>query len=85
MAAPPDGIEYFFDKEWSDGLPVVPPTGERLAAMLAGTTRDPEELIGLGRMGGKLAVQAMEKGHRVAGYSAKDVPEHLSLLLVNER
>ena len=43
----PDGIEYFFEKEWSDGLPVVPPTAERLAAMLAATARDPEELIGL--------------------------------------
>lgn len=42
-----DGVEYFFEKEWSDGLPVVPPTAERLAAMLAATPRDPEELIGL--------------------------------------
>lgn len=42
-----DAVEYFFSKEWSDGLPVVPPTGERLAAMLAATQRDPEELIGL--------------------------------------
>ena len=47
MSAPPDAIEYFFDKEWSDGLPVVPPTEERVAAMLAGGSRDPEELIGL--------------------------------------
>ena len=42
-----DGVEYFFGKEWSDGLPVVPPTEERLAAMLAATRRDPEEAIGL--------------------------------------
>jgi hypothetical protein len=39
-------IENFFDKEWSDGLPVVPPTEERLAAMLAATPRNPDELIG---------------------------------------
>jgi hypothetical protein len=39
-------IENFFDKEWSDGLPVVPPTEERLAAMLAATPRDPDELVG---------------------------------------
>jgi hypothetical protein len=42
-----DPVEYFFAKQWSDGLPVVPPTEERLGAMLAGTRRDPEELIGL--------------------------------------
>jgi hypothetical protein len=39
-------IEFFFDKEWSDGLPVIPPTEERLAAMLAATPRGPDELIG---------------------------------------
>jgi len=42
-----DPVEYFFDKEWSDGLPVVVPTAERLAAMLGATRRDPEEMIGL--------------------------------------
>jgi hypothetical protein len=42
-----DAVEYFFEKEWSDGLPVVPPTEERLAVMLLATRRDPEELIGL--------------------------------------
>jgi len=47
MSGQPDAVEYFFDKEWSDGLPVVPPTEERLAAMLAATRRDPAEVIGL--------------------------------------
>jgi len=42
-----DAIEHFFSKQWSDGLPVVPPTEARLAAMLAATPRAPEELIGL--------------------------------------
>src|SRR5512134_222519 len=46
MTASPDAIEFFFEKEWSDGLPVVPPTEERLAAMLSATRRDPQELIG---------------------------------------
>lgn len=41
-----DPVEFFFGKEWSDGLPVVPPTEERLAAMLNGTRRDPDEVIG---------------------------------------
>ena len=42
-----DSFEFFFEKEWSDGLPVVPPTEERLAAMLTATRRDPNEEIGL--------------------------------------
>jgi hypothetical protein len=41
-----DPVEFFFAKQWSDGLPVVPPTEERLAAMLAATSRDPDEVLG---------------------------------------
>ena len=46
MAASEDPFEFFFDKPWSDGLPVVTPTEERLERMLAGTRRDPEEIVG---------------------------------------
>jgi hypothetical protein len=38
--------EALFDRGWSDGLPVVPPTPERVARMLEGTTRDPTEVLG---------------------------------------
>jgi hypothetical protein len=41
-----DDIETCFDQDWSDGLPVVPPTQVRLMRMLAGTHRDPQEYIG---------------------------------------
>jgi hypothetical protein len=41
-----DDIEYCFERGWSDGLPVVPPTQERLYRMLAGTNRTSEEIIG---------------------------------------
>ena len=41
-----DEFEFFLDKEWSDGLPVVTPTEARVAHMLTGTTRDADELIG---------------------------------------
>ena len=41
-----DDIEACFDQDWSDGLPVVPPTEVRLMRMLAGTHRDPQEYIG---------------------------------------
>jgi hypothetical protein len=41
-----DPIEACFERGWSDGLPVVPPTRERVFAMLKGTTRSPQEIVG---------------------------------------
>lgn len=40
-----DEIESAFERGWSDGLPVVPPTAERVLAMLEGTTRKPDEIV----------------------------------------
>lgn len=34
-----DEIEAMYDRGWSDGLPLVPPTEARVMAMLAGTTK----------------------------------------------
>ncbi|MEM7465908.1 MAG: thioredoxin family protein, partial [Pseudomonadota bacterium] len=41
-----DDIEYCFDRGWSDGLPLVPPTEARVYRMLQGTKRDPQEVLG---------------------------------------
>jgi hypothetical protein len=38
--------EYFLEKEWSEGLPIVPPTVERVEKFLKFTDRAPEEIIG---------------------------------------
>ena len=43
MASAIDEFQFFLEKEWSDGFPVVTPTEERVAWMLTGTRRDPEE------------------------------------------
>ena len=40
-----DETEAFFDRGWTDGLPIVPPTEARVLAMLEGTTRDPQEIV----------------------------------------
>ena len=40
-----DLIEVCYENGWTDGLPVVPPTPERVDHMLSGTDRDPDELI----------------------------------------
>jgi len=42
-----DDIESCFERGWSDGLPLVPPTEERVVRMLQGTTRQPDEVVGL--------------------------------------
>lgn len=42
-----DDIEACYDREWSDGLPVVPPTPERVVRMLAGTHRRPDDVVGI--------------------------------------
>ena len=42
-----DEIEACFERGWSDGLPVVPPTEARVLRMLAGTTREPDEVVGV--------------------------------------
>jgi hypothetical protein len=42
-----DEIEAIYERGWTDGLPVVPPTQRRVLRMLGGTTRDPKEVIGL--------------------------------------
>lgn len=41
-----DPIEVAYERGWSDGLPVVPPTEVRVLRMLHGTTRAPDHVIG---------------------------------------
>ena len=40
-----DPFEFMFERGLTDGLPVVPPTPERVMRMLSGTRRDPQEVI----------------------------------------
>ena len=42
-----DDHELAFQRGWSDGLPVVPPTEDRVLRMLGGTTRSPDEIVGV--------------------------------------
>ena len=45
LAALEDEWEAMWDRGWSDGLPVVPPTEARVLRMLEGTTRAPSEIV----------------------------------------
>lgn len=39
--------EFLYDQGLTDGLPVIPPTPERVLRMLAGTTRDAQDLVAI--------------------------------------
>ena len=41
-----DPVEVCYGRGWTDGLPVTPPTDERVLAMLGGTRRRPDEIVG---------------------------------------
>ncbi|MBT4492527.1 MAG: thioredoxin, partial [Gammaproteobacteria bacterium] len=47
LANEEDVIEACFDRDWSDGLPVVPPTRERVLRMLTGTSRPADDIVGV--------------------------------------
>ena len=63
--------DYFYERGWTDGLPIVPPTEARVQAMLAGMAwRAADEVIGIvpPRMGNaslrRIAVNAVMAGCR---------------------
>jgi hypothetical protein len=45
IASADDIAEFMFDQGFSDGLPLVPPTAERVLRMLRGTVRDSQEIV----------------------------------------
>ncbi len=42
-----DFHRLFLESGWTDGMPIVLPTEERVAEMLTGTDRDPQEFVGM--------------------------------------
>jgi hypothetical protein len=73
-----DVFEAMEERGWTDGLPVVPPTRERVVRMLEGTRRDPQEVVAVVPPDlvectvEKVAVNAVLAGCR---------PEHLPVVL----
>jgi len=70
--------QLFLDNRWGDGLPLVPPTPERVKWMLSGTSRSSEEIIGKVAPGkgvatvGKIAINAVMAGAK---------PEYLPVII----
>ena len=70
-----DEFEFFLEKEWSDGLPVVTPTEARLKWMLAGTRRDPEEVVGPIPPAMEVATVRADRPSGVSGRRSTRVPK----------
>ena len=41
-----EALEFYFDKGWTDGLPVVPPTVDTVGRFLEFAGRSPSEILG---------------------------------------
>src|SRR3954452_14143783 len=42
VATSTDLVEFYYDRGWSDGLPVVPPTQDKINAVVAALGGDPQ-------------------------------------------
>ena len=78
IAALSDEWEDMWDRGWSDGLPVVPPTETRVLRMLEGTARDPQETVAV--VPPDLAECSVEKV-AVNAVMAGCRPEHLPVVI----
>jgi len=73
-----DDVEAMYARGWTDGLPVVPPTEERVLRMLAGTRRSPDEVVAV--VPPDLVPCTVEKV-AVNAVMAGCLPEHLPVVL----
>ena len=73
-----DEVEFMFDQGFSDGLPLVPPTPERVLAMLSGTKRDAQEVLGeMAPNMGEVTIEKVAINAVMAGCK----PEYLPVVL----
>ena len=70
-----DVQEALHERGLTDGLPVVPPTPERVVAMLAGTSCDPQQLVGVvPPYGGRATVEKVAVNAVMAGCAPEMLP-----------
>ncbi|MFH1486589.1 MAG: hypothetical protein ABIH46_11005 [Chloroflexota bacterium] len=70
--------QLFQQRGWTDGLPIVPPTEERVQRMLAGTTRRADE--SLGAMPPRFGEATIEK-IAICAVMAGCLPEYMPILV----
>ena len=68
----------FLERHWADGLPIVPPTKEAVNWMLTGTSRSPDEVVGIvATKGGKATIRKIAANAVMAGAR----PEYLPVII----
>jgi len=77
-AAAEEFNDIFLNNRWGDGLPLVPPTPERVRWMLSGTKRKPDEV--LGKINPKQGVATIEK-IAINAVMAGAKPEYLPVII----
>jgi hypothetical protein len=73
-----DVQEHFHRKLWTDGLPIVPPTRERVDAFLSFTPRKPDDVIGVVPQEGR---EASILSIAINGAMAGCRPEYMPILV----
>ena len=73
-----DLLEYCHEQGWTDGLPVVPPTTQRVEAMLSTVKKDAKEVLGVfPPIGGQVTVEKVAINAVMAGCR----PEYFPVVL----
>ena len=70
--------DWFYDRGWTDGLPIIPPTSERVEKILDWTDRDPQDE--LGPMSPKYGITTVEK-LAINAVMAGCVPEYFPVII----
>ncbi len=70
--------DFFYRNGWTDGLPIIPPTEERVERMLSGTRRDHKDSLGsVPPGGGEATIEKVAINAVMAGC----LPEYMPLIL----
>ena len=70
--------DYFYQKMWTDGLPIIPPTKQRVESFLSFTDRLPEEVIAVLPQEGR---EASIESIAVTGVMSGCKPEYMPILI----
>lgn len=71
--------DHFYKEGWTDGLPIIPPTKEKVAQMLKGTKHAPDEIVASAMDPEKLVVTVEKVA--INGVMAGAKPEYMPALL----
>ncbi len=73
-----DALDLFYQRGWTDGLPIIPPTDDLVSAMMAYSDRSPDDIVGVIKpRDGKATVEKVAVNAVMAGCR----PEYFPVVL----